>query len=190
MSFQISKLKVRSKLRGIEPGAIKRRRKFTSRRKAAIGQLSDDRSEYEGMGVMMKEKKVRGLAEIALRVTDLERMQEFYENVVGLELMRRFPQAAFFKIADGHKGHTQIMALFDRKSQAGYQGLSADLTTVDHIAFSIELSDYRTEKERLEALGLDVRTAEHGWVQWRSLYFFDPEGNEVEFVCYDESQEG
>ena len=138
----------------------------------------------------MPERKIKGLGEIALRVSDLERMQEFYEKVVGLELMKRFPQSAFFKIAEGHGGHTQVLALFDRKSQADYQGLSADLTTVDHIAFTIDLSDYRAEKERLEALGLDVGTTEHGWVRWLSLYFFDPEGNEVEFVCYDESQEG
>ena len=137
----------------------------------------------------MPERKIKALGEIALRVTDLERMQEFYEKVVGLELMKRFPQAAFFKIADGHRGHTQILALFDRISQAGYQGLNADLTTVDHIAFTIELGDFQTEKERLEALGLDVKTAEHEWVQWRSLYFFDPEGNEVEFVCYDANME-
>jgi catechol-2,3-dioxygenase len=43
------------------------------------------------------------------------------------------------------------------------------------------------EKERLEALGLQVKTAEHAWVHWRSLYMNDPEGNMVELVCYDGS---
>jgi len=45
-------------------------------------------------------------------------------------------------------------------------------------------SEYR---QRLEALGLAVTTAEHGWVRWRSLYVEDPEGNMVELVCYDRS---
>jgi catechol-2,3-dioxygenase len=135
----------------------------------------------------VSERKIKALGEIALRVTDLDRMQEFYEKVVGLELMQRFPQAVFFKIADGYAGHTQILALFDRKNQADYQELSTTLTTVDHFAFTITLSDYQAEKERLEALGLAVRTAEHLWVHWRSLYVFDPEGNEVELVCYDPS---
>jgi predicted enzyme related to lactoylglutathione lyase len=125
----------------------------------------------------MSERKIKGLGEIALRVNDLDRMQEFYEKVVGLD----------FKIAEGYGGHTQILALFDRKNQASYQGLSTTMTTVDHIAFTIALSDYQAEKERLEALGLVVTTAEHTWVHWRSLYFFDPEGNEVELVCYDPS---
>jgi len=39
--------------------------------------------------------------------------------------------------------------------------------------------------ERLEDLGLDVTTADHAWTQWRSLYVNDPEGNIVEWVCFD-----
>ena len=30
-----------------------------------------------------------------------------------------------------------------------------------------------------------MTTATHEWVHWRSLYIEDPDGNEVEFVCYD-----
>jgi hypothetical protein len=30
-----------------------------------------------------------------------------------------------------------------------------------------------------------VTTATHDWVQWRSLYVEDPDGNDVELVCYD-----
>jgi len=133
----------------------------------------------------MSQGKIKALGEIALRVTDLDRMQEFYEKVVGLQLMRRFPEAAFLRIADGYAGHMQVLALFDRKNQSGYRGLSAAQTTIDHIAFTISLSDYQAEKQRLEALGVAVSTAEHPWVHWRSLYVQDPEGNEVEFVCYD-----
>ena len=32
---------------------------------------------------------------------------------------------------------------------------------------------------------LGVTTADHEWTQWRSLYVNDPEGNVVEWVCYD-----
>jgi catechol 2,3-dioxygenase-like lactoylglutathione lyase family enzyme len=131
-------------------------------------------------------RTVRALGEIALRVEDLDAMQKFYEEVIGLELMRRFPTAAFFKIADGHGGHTQVLALFDRTGSAGYTGISAERSTVDHLAFEIDLADFDDEKRRLEGLGLKVITAEHAWVHWRSLYVRDPEGTLVEFVCYDE----
>jgi catechol 2,3-dioxygenase len=131
-------------------------------------------------------RPVGGLGEIALRVDDLDAMQRFYAEVIGLELMRRFEASAFFRIADGYAGHTQILALFDRRdSQA--EPPRAAATSVDHVAFAIPLAAYASERARLEALGLKVDTAEHGWVRWRSLYVSDPEGNRVELVCFDPS---
>jgi catechol-2,3-dioxygenase len=99
--------------------------------------------------------------------------------------MRRFPDAAFFKVAEGYAGHTQILALFDRSSDSGYSGLSAANTTLDHIAFTIAREDFESERARLEALGCKLTFANHDWVHWRSLYVHDPEGNNVELVCYD-----
>ena len=135
---------------------------------------------------MMQQRAVRALGEIALRVKDLDSMQRFYEEDIGLELMKRFPHAVFFKIAEGYGGHTQILALFDRTQEAGYRGVESEKSTVDHFAFTIPLTDFDGEKKRLEQLGLNVKTAEHAWVHWRSLYVRDPEGNHVELVCYDE----
>jgi hypothetical protein len=65
---------------------------------------------------------------------------------------------------------------------------------VDHAIFCFRypdlhhglLDDFAGERKRLEALGLQVETTEHSWVHWRSLYVTDPEGNQVELVCYDE----
>jgi catechol 2,3-dioxygenase-like lactoylglutathione lyase family enzyme len=130
---------------------------------------------------------VRGLGEIALRVNDLDAMQKFYEEVIRLPLMTRVPNFAFFKIADGYDGHTQVLALFDRSKSPGYRGTNAATSTIDHIAFEIPLSDFDNELKRLRALGFEVETVEHAWVHWRSLYVTDPEGNQVELVCYDES---
>jgi catechol-2,3-dioxygenase len=134
-----------------------------------------------------KEKRtaVRGLGEIALRVNNLDAMQHFYEQVIGLPLMSRFPNSVFFKIADGYGGHAQVLALFDRAQGPGYRGTDAATSTIDHIAFEIALTDFEDERKRLEALELQVETEEHAWVRWRSLYVSDPEGNQVELVCYD-----
>jgi catechol 2,3-dioxygenase-like lactoylglutathione lyase family enzyme len=139
----------------------------------------------EGKDMSRPQKAIKGLGEIALRVSDLDTMQKFYEEVIGLELLKRFENAAFFKIADGYGGHTQVLALFDRSGQPGYSGFNRETTTVDHIAFEIALADFEAERTRLERLGLAVTTTEHAWVHWRSLYVTDPEGHEVEFVCYD-----
>lgn len=123
---------------------------------------------------------VRALGEVALRVNDLDRSQVFYADVIGLPLLRRMEHAVFFRIADGYKGHTAILALFDRNVS-----VAQDRSTIDHIAFTIDRADYESEKRRLESLGFTVQTAFHEWVQWRSLYIRDPDGNNVELVCHD-----
>jgi catechol-2,3-dioxygenase len=125
-------------------------------------------------------RAIKGLGEVALRVNDLGRMQEFYENVVGLEVMRRFPEVVFFRIGDGYRGHTTIVALFQRGVE-----VEIDRTTFDHVAFTIDIRDYEAEKQRLEDAGVDVETRVFDWTGWRSLFLHDPEGNSVELVCRD-----
>lgn len=129
---------------------------------------------------MAHESAVRAIGEIALRVNDLPRMKRFYEDTFRFTVLREFPKAVFFEIAPGHGGHTQVLALFARDVD-----VSAERTTVDHVAFTIDLANYASERLRLEGLGLSVQVDQHAWVKWRSLYVHDPEGNEVELVCFD-----
>ena len=101
---------------------------------------------------MSNGRTVKGLGEIALRVNDLAKMQDFYENAIGLEVMRRFPTAVFFRVADGVGGHPQAFALFDRSEHSGGpaihrttpDGVSQERSTLDHVAFEIDLSAYET----------------------------------------------
>ncbi|WP_332898435.1 VOC family protein [Haladaptatus sp. CMSO5] len=130
---------------------------------------------------------VKALGEIAFRTESLDEMVAFYENVVGLSLLKRGDTYAFFNLGESYGGHTQVFVLFDRTEMDEYEGLDKRHTTMDHVAFAIDLADFDSEKDRLEAAGLDVRTTTHGWVKWRSLYFEDPDGHSVEFVAYDGS---
>ena len=135
---------------------------------------------------------VRALGEIALRVNDLDSMQKFYEEVIGLEVFKLFPKAVFFYIADGYKGHPQALVLFDRREESTdpqiHNSTPHDVrqehSTLDHLAFEIDLRDYESEHNRLEQLGLSVKAKSWDW-GWRSLFFSDPEGNTVELVCSD-----
>jgi catechol-2,3-dioxygenase len=117
---------------------------------------------------------------VALRVNDLAAMRRFYEDILGLAPLGVFEHAVFYNLAPGYGGHTQVFVLFARGVP-----VSAQTTTVDHIAFTIDRNDFESERTRLEGLGLQVELADHAWVHWRSLYIRDPEGNEVELVCYD-----
>jgi catechol-2,3-dioxygenase len=123
---------------------------------------------------------VTSLGEVALRVNNLPRMKRFYQEVLGLEVLGEFPRAVLLKVAENHDAHTQVLGLFDRSVPVG-----PERTTIDHVAFSIALKDYEPEMARLEALGLSVERQVHAWIKWRSLYFHDPEGNEIELVCFD-----
>ena len=135
------------------------------------------------------DRRVKGLGEVSIRVSDLDVMQKFYTDVVGLEVLRRDEGFVFFKIAEGYAGHSQNLALFAANNldflEPKSRELSPEKTTLHHIAFNIALEDYRTEQLRLEGLGLKVVATEHAWLHVRSLYFPDPEENLLEFVCYD-----
>lgn len=137
------------------------------------------------------DRSIKGLGEVSIRVNYLDAMHKFYEDVVGLELLRRDESFVFFKVAEGYGGHTQNLALFAATNRAFLEtkspGLSPERTTLHHIALNIRLEDYESEKRRLEGLGVAVQATEHAWLHVRSLYFADPEGNTLEFVCYDET---
>ena len=130
--------------------------------------------------------RIKGLGEVSIRVNDLELMHKFYEDVIGLELLRREESYAFFKIAEGYGGHTQNLALFDVRERSFIESkstqLSQEMTTLHHIALNVSLEDFEPERRRLESLGIDVRATIHEWLHVRSLYFSDPEGNLLEFV--------
>ena len=121
------------------------------------------------------------LGELAIRVSDMDAAVAFYRDVVGLELYRDLrPLVVFLKIADGVEGHPQLFGIFDRETD-----VAQPTSTLDHFAFSIDLADYDSEKQRLESLGVAVATKEFPNFHWRSLFFYDPEGNTIEFVAYD-----
>jgi catechol 2,3-dioxygenase-like lactoylglutathione lyase family enzyme len=126
------------------------------------------------------------IAELGLRVRDLEAMTAFYEELLGLETELTGPNYVFLKVAElesplGGVGHPQMLVLFDR----GDDPDSAE-GTLDHLAFEIPEDEYETQRSRLEAKGFDLR--QRSWpdtLAWRarSLFFRDPEGNVIEFIC-------
>jgi catechol 2,3-dioxygenase-like lactoylglutathione lyase family enzyme len=147
--------------------------------------------KLEGVSLVNRPgRRIKGLGEVSIRVTDLAVMCAFYEDVVGLEVLRREDSFVFFEIGEGYGGHSQNLALFDASERAFLESkapaLSPGQSTLHHIALNIDLEDYESEMRRLQRLGLDVRATEHPWIHVRSLYFPDPEGNLVEFVCRDE----
>jgi catechol-2,3-dioxygenase len=125
---------------------------------------------------------VEMLGELALRVNDLAAMRTFYGEVVGLEVWRDGDDYVFFKVAEGVEGHPQALVLFDRGVD-----VAPETSTLDHLAFVIDLGEYDSRRRQLEDVGLRVTPKEFPFFHWRALFVRDPEGNTVEFVCHDPS---
>ena len=140
-------------------------------------------------------QSITGIAEISLRAHDLDLMRRFYEQVLGLQVLQENKNSdgtvivVFYSVGAGDDN----LALFDEKLVDWYTRdkspqIDPKLTTLSHIAFSITLDDFESEKKRIEQLGVEIiNSGTSSWMHCRMFYFFDPEGNLIEFKSYDES---
>jgi catechol 2,3-dioxygenase-like lactoylglutathione lyase family enzyme len=136
---------------------------------------------------------ITGITEVALRVHDLDRMRRFYEEVIGLEVLggneSNDGTALFFAVGAGNSH----LALFPEKLTGWYtrdksSQIDPKLTTLSHFALSIALDDFESERKRIEQLGIEiVESRTSSWLHCRMFYFFDPEGNLIEFNSHDET---
>ena len=149
----------------------------------------------KGEAMNKSNQSITGIAEISLRVHDLDLMRRFYEQVLGLQVLRENKDSdgtvivVFYAVGAGDDN----LALFDEKLVDWYTRdkspqIDPKLTTLSHIALSIVLDDFESEKKRLERLGIEiVDSSTSRFMHCRMFYFFDPEGNLIEFKSHDES---
>lgn len=136
---------------------------------------------------------VRGLAEVVLRVRDLDAMQRFYEGVLGLPPLRRFgDDMAFLALPATAGGRAQAVALFvDRWPSnipdAAWAGHDQPRSTLHHFALAVSLPALDDAARLLSAAGVTTHERTFPWAGWRSLMLQDPEGNTVELVADDPS---
>lgn len=119
---------------------------------------------------------IQSLGHVVLRVTNRERSEKFYGEVLGLPICARFDEQgmkmAFFSLGNHHD-----LAI----SEVGKGATSTnDGPGLDHVAFCIgnTVGQLREAKVHLEAAGIDVDPVDHEVTQ--SLYFTDPDGNGIE----------
>jgi catechol-2,3-dioxygenase len=114
------------------------------------------------------------LQHLVLWVADVERSARFYCDVVGFEVQRRYPTAAFLKIpgtADDHH-----LGLFE---QTGVRPPDERVARMYHAAWEVgELTDLARARQRLLAARSLVGQSDHGTSL--SLYAKDPDGLEFE----------
>ena len=117
------------------------------------------------------------IAHVVIKVRDLECSKRFYQEVLGLDLMGEIdrPRVAF--LSANRNDHHEIGLL-----EVGSEAPEADAGAVGlvHIAFRLANEDeLRAAYQELKERGVPVRfTVDHGVT--KSVYFSDPDGNELE----------
>ena len=118
------------------------------------------------------------LLEIHIESEDVKKSIMFYKEILEYEKILELndKRQIMFVMKDGC-----CFGIWEKGFRGIHDGRGARHL---HFAFQIPPSQYRMYKVRLEALGIKV--SEHEWNDGeRSMYFFDPDGNQGEFMTKD-----
>lgn len=124
--------------------------------------------------------KLQGLDHVAIAVRDVHASRRWYAEVLGLE--RRHQETwGDFPIMMG-VGDT-MLALFPRPADAPPDDGLGGKPALRHIAFRADRANFERAREALARRGLEVEFQDHEIAH--SIYFFDPDGYEVEITTYE-----
>jgi len=158
-----------------------------------------------------KEFELRGVHHLALVCKDMARTVDFYSNVLGMPLIKtiNLPNGmgqhfffdmgggdclAFFWFTEGSEGQPGISA--PRYDDNGSELISAS-GSMNHVAFEVAPDKIDEYHEKLRAKGIKVTEvidhdatpeqitfgkSDSSWC--RSIYFFDPDGINLEFSTW------
>ena len=121
--------------------------------------------------------KIKSLGHVVLRVTNRERSERFYSDVLGLPRCARLDDGRF-KMAFFTLGNHHDFAVMEVTGEGSSRSETA--VGLHHVAFNIgtTLDELREAKARLEAAGITTTPIDHEVT--KSLYFADPDGNGIE----------
>ena len=116
--------------------------------------------------------------ETALSANDLLAAEQFYRDVLGLEVISRSELLLAFRCAGS------VLLIFNPSLSAepGREVPPHGTTGAGHVAFAMLPEDFEQWKQRLEVASVAIEQI----VEWeqggRSIYFRDPAGNSIELA--------
>jgi catechol 2,3-dioxygenase-like lactoylglutathione lyase family enzyme len=115
---------------------------------------------------------IRGIYEVAIRVRDLARSETFYRDVLGLEVgIRDDARKWLFLRAGGEAG---MLVLQETPGDWPLQ----------HFAFTVAEEEIDRSVAILREKGVAVGdSVVHDWMPAKSVYFADPDGNDLELCA-------
>ncbi len=121
------------------------------------------------------------LEHVNLTVSDLDRSIDFYCRLLGLTL--RWRREAGEDRAAAHVGDDRhYLALFEARPGSRRPRIDYEAVGLNHFGFVVD--DLDAARDRLVSLGVTPH-GEADYDPGRRLYFFDPDGIEVELVQYE-----
>ena len=143
-----------------------------------------------GKEPIMNSIKITELDHIVLNVKDIDRSLDFYANVLGLKVERleefRAGKISFPSVRINE--HTIIDLFPSKESGAAPKSGEKPPGNLNHFCLVVEKEGFSEIVEYLKVHGISIR--EGPISRWgargraTSVYFLDPDGNEVEIRCY------
>ena len=126
------------------------------------------------------------IAHVVLKVRDVARSKKFYTEVLGMDVMSEIPMPRILFLANNRRDHHEI-ALLEVGPQAPPP--PANAIGLVHVAFRLRSEEelraaYKELKEKDVPISFTVN---HGIT--KSVYFFDPDGHELEVYCDNPPEE-
>ena len=115
------------------------------------------------------------LGHAVIKVKDLEAAERFYVGLLGFELANQYPKMFFFRLSGDH--HTLAVLKVDEDAAPPTE----NQVGLYHLAFQLESFEaLQGVYRKLKANDVPIRgTVTH--TMSHSVYFKDPDGNEIEF---------
>ena len=133
--------------------------------------------------------KISVLDHIVLNVGDIDRALQFYTGVLGLagERVEQF-KAGKVGFPSVRINDATIIDLFPRKNSAARSVSEKVDGNLNHVCLVVDAGDFPGVIEDLQANQIAIREGPVSrWGargQATSVYFLDPDGNEIEIRCY------
>lgn len=131
---------------------------------------------------MIHPKKV---GHVVLKVRDLQKAEQFYTEVLGFTVVTRLkrPAGVFFTLGEQHHD----LAVLAVPPEA--DPVTERQVGLHHVALQVEnFAELKECYQQLKAHQVKI-TATIDHVITKSIYFLDPEGNQLELYC-DEGEDG
>ncbi len=117
-------------------------------------------------------------------------MIQFYSMVLGLDIIVEDNCTITFSIGNQNEKNLIKLTICDRKHpecDGRFDSLITEQTSETMpITFEVDLQDYLKISDQLKKKQVNHKRTKYEWITCESLFVRDPDGNILEFTCFEE----